>query len=547
MTKTVRKLLGVFLCLCLLLPCLPVAAESSAAGADTRPLTIALKADPAWGAADLSGLYFEVFRIGEQDPNSPTGWKATGVYAKHADLAGMFKTEADMLSANFVSKAGEAVTSEKQDADHLFETGKDGRSEAWNAAYGIYYMRQVVVTEKLDIKVNPVVLSVSPLDKAVNFELSGKKVEHVEGAKTSFRVEKTWHDEDNFDNVRPESLLVMLTQNGIPYGDPIQLPIIRNVSVDMGDGTSTNQEVHDWNYTWNDLDATDEDGVPYTYAVKEYLDEKYTDPTNGMYYKEDAEEERLSLQVTKTWEDDEKGESLTLQVVRSLDGSAPEKVGDPYVLTYPAKSHSFTFFADSFNDKEAKRYEYAVQVVKPEGMSAYDYARLYRGLEISHDFAMANTHTPVQGWLKVAKIVKVDGVDAPDAIKSGAANAAAVSSYIQGSSYFFMLTGPHHLKAGDPGYHDRDLWVSADGDCFSVNVTTGAKVYSTAVGPLVPGTYTVKEVTTERDELIKRVQEDASLSEAAKAAVAAKLRNMPEGMRALNKNNSVGTTASRWS
>ena len=76
--------------------------------------------------------------------------------------------------------------------------------------------------------------------------------------KTEFSVSKVWNDGDNMFGVRPESITVVLLQDRVEY-DTVEL-----------------NEENGWAYTFTELPAFSEQGVPYLYEAQELPVEGYT-------------------------------------------------------------------------------------------------------------------------------------------------------------------------------------------------------------------------------------------------------------------------------
>lgn len=87
---------------------------------------------------------------------------------------------------------------------------------------------------------------------------------------------KIWDDEDNKSGKRPESIEVQLMQDGIPYGETVEL-----------------SEDNDWYYTWDYLSATNGQ-VFYGYSIKELPVEGYKTEIETIYVEPTEGEEGLS-------------------------------------------------------------------------------------------------------------------------------------------------------------------------------------------------------------------------------------------------------------
>lgn len=68
----------------------------------------------------------------------------------------------------------------------------------------------------------------------------------------SIAVDKVWNTNDSESVVTPNEISVQLTQNGVNYGEPVELSAANN-----------------WTYTFTELLETDDNGEAYNYSVKE--------------------------------------------------------------------------------------------------------------------------------------------------------------------------------------------------------------------------------------------------------------------------------------
>ena len=136
-----------------------------------------------------------------------------------------------------------------------------------------------------------------------------------------YKVEKIWQDNDNEENLRPDSIWVQLKQNGENYDD-------NATEVNEGLVEVKPDNMGDWSYSWYDLPASDEDGVDFVYTVEELtpgqlleaglineeqkaaLELKLTDyatiykPVTGGMQIVNRKRDETTLLVKKVWEDD---------------------------------------------------------------------------------------------------------------------------------------------------------------------------------------------------------------------------------------------------
>ena len=79
----------------------------------------------------------------------------------------------------------------------------------------------------------------------------------------NYKVTKRWSDGNNVENLRPSKVWVQLKQNGVNYDN--------SATADVNDGLVTIEpnNLGNWEYTWFDLPATDNNGYDYTYTAEE--------------------------------------------------------------------------------------------------------------------------------------------------------------------------------------------------------------------------------------------------------------------------------------
>jgi hypothetical protein len=135
------------------------------------------------------------------------------------------------------------------------------------------------------------------LDLPEGYELTDTSVEgkittltntHVPG-KVSVSVEKQWRDDDNRDGLRPQSITIQLTANGVNYGAPVVL-----------------NEGNNWKHTWAELDEK-AGGKTILYEVEE-LDVPFGygiiingNPTDGYLIINPHDSEKIELEGVKIW------------------------------------------------------------------------------------------------------------------------------------------------------------------------------------------------------------------------------------------------------
>ncbi|MGX5508490.1 Cna B-type domain-containing protein [Bacillus toyonensis] len=175
------------------------------------------------------------------------------------------------VSFNLYTESGQQIGS-------TYTTDQQGMVEVPNLDPGNYYVQEIAGPNYLDfdpqVKV-PFTIDASA-DKGVKLTIPNKvKMTSVSGT-------KTWNDNNATD--RPSSIKIDLLQNGN--------------SIKTQDVTAANN----WNYTFADLPAYDNDGNAYTYTIKEQPVAGYKSEVNG-YNITNTKDAKTSVSGTKTWKD----------------------------------------------------------------------------------------------------------------------------------------------------------------------------------------------------------------------------------------------------
>lgn len=138
----------------------------------------------------------------------------------------------------------------------------------------------------------------------------------VTNTEVDFGVLKKWAGDTEAD--RPSSITVQLYQNGITYGDPVQL-------------TAANG----WLYNWTNLPEKDGNGIPYVYTIGElntpntyYCSASGFSPESGIWEITNTKIETTDISAEKRWAaGTQPAQSVTLQLL--ADG---QNCGSPVVL-----------------------------------------------------------------------------------------------------------------------------------------------------------------------------------------------------------------------
>ncbi|MGX5475676.1 Cna B-type domain-containing protein [Bacillus toyonensis] len=175
------------------------------------------------------------------------------------------------VSFNLYTESGQQIGS-------TYTTDQQGMVEVPNLDPGNYYVQEIAGPNYLDfdpqVKV-PFTIDASA-DKGVKLTIPNKvKMTSVSGT-------KTWNDNNATD--RPSSIKIDLLQNGN--------------SIKTQDVTAANN----WNYTFADLPAYDNDGNAYTYTIKEQPVAGYKSEING-YDITNTKVGQTTVEGTKTWKD----------------------------------------------------------------------------------------------------------------------------------------------------------------------------------------------------------------------------------------------------
>ncbi|MGE7636086.1 Cna B-type domain-containing protein [Bacillus paramycoides] len=169
-------------------------------------------------------------------------------------------------------------TGSGQQIGGTYITDGQGMVEVPDLDPGNYYVQEIAGPNYLDF--DPQVKVPFTID--ANAEKGVKLTIPNKVKTTSVSGTKTWNDNNATD--RPSSIQVELLQNGN--------------SIKTQDVTAANN----WNYTFADLPAYDNDGNAYTYTVKEKPVAGYKSEVNG-YNITNTKDAKTSVSGTKTWND----------------------------------------------------------------------------------------------------------------------------------------------------------------------------------------------------------------------------------------------------
>ncbi len=152
---------------------------------------------------------------------------------------------------------------------------------------------------------------------------------------TDVTVDKVWVDNNDYDEVRPETL--ELTLNGAPSGTTIPDPVITKST----DGNT-------WTYTWSGLPRFDSDGDEIVYTVTEETvpDEYDCEPKektvdDGGIIK-NIHVPKTGISVQKVWDDNNDSDRIRPDSVQVQLYADEEASGDPVELTEENWTHTWT-------------------------------------------------------------------------------------------------------------------------------------------------------------------------------------------------------------
>ncbi|GAA0441455.1 hypothetical protein GCM10008983_18270 [Lentibacillus halophilus] len=167
-------------------------------------------------------------------------------------------------------------------------------------------------------------------------EVNGYDITNTKVETKSINVTKSWLDDNA--NDRPESVTVDLLQNG---------NVLDTVDVTADD---------DWSYTFNNLEAYDDNGIAYEYSIQENNIDGYKTTIDG-YDITNTRVGTTTIDVSKQWENDapeDRPESITVELLQNGN------VIDTVDMTADQNwTHTFTEL-DQYNDKGIA-YNYTVR------------------------------------------------------------------------------------------------------------------------------------------------------------------------------------------
>ena len=231
---------------------------------------------------------------------------------------------------------------------------KDGKEYAYSLA-----------ETKVDGYEEPSIASECATDAAGNVSYSFKvtNTHRVESHKTNVMVNKSWlNAAGNPDEGEHPAVKAQLYKRHVEGGSIVEEPV---------DGPVELSAANNWSYTWADQVERDEDGVAYTYDVREvecpdgFAPEATTSADNS-FTLVNKREATVSVAAQKSWADDGdadgvRPDSVTVRVKRSVAGGQPEDTGTVLTLVEDNGWHAE---ADGLPAADADGNAYEYQLVE---------------------------------------------------------------------------------------------------------------------------------------------------------------------------------------
>ena len=184
---------------------------------------------------------------------------------------------------------------------------------------------------------------------------------------------KTWEDDDNQDGLRPEQITVKLLADGAETGQ-----------------TTTATAANNWTYEFSNL-PKNKAGKAITYSVAEEAVAGYTTKVNGYNLTNSHTPETVSVQGTKTWEDNDNQDGLRPEQITIKLLADGVETGQTAVAN---AANNWTYeFSNLPKNKAGKAITYSVQ---EEAVA--EYTASYQA------YNATNSHTPGQTSHTVQKV-----------------------------------------------------------------------------------------------------------------------------------------------
>ncbi|MFR2564284.1 MAG: Cna B-type domain-containing protein, partial [Anaerovoracaceae bacterium] len=189
-----------------------------------------------------------------------------------------------------------------------------------------------------------------------NFEIPKVK---LPVAKTDISGTKTWVDDSNADNTRPDSITLKLYRN-IKGGDKTEVTGVTPTWTKNG---------NTWTYEYKDLPKTDADGNVYTYTVKEELaaTSPYEAKYDGNNITNSLKSGTTDFSGEKVWKDsdgkpiDNSKLPASIEIELLQNGESMTPVQKQTVTPGADNKWTYTFTGLPKYDKDGKRYQYSTK------------------------------------------------------------------------------------------------------------------------------------------------------------------------------------------
>lgn len=282
------------------------------------------------------------------------------------------------------STSGSWVPVSEMDPDEGFRQVTLSSSNNWrhiftdlpkyNANNQLYYYYAL----ELDASGNPVQQNGKITQNGTDYEVSydwdkdGIKTSVTNTTATSLAGTKTWKDNGDYYNTRPDSLKLILERK-VGTGDWTNVSALYTPTWDK----TTNADQNQWTYTYTGLPQYDENGNPYTYQVREEVPDGYElTGKNGNNFT-NVLSEKINIIGQKIWSGDV-GETPTLTLERKTENETEwvnitETIGQPTWSENEDGSSQWTFiYADLDKyDSNGILYEYRVREEHQDGYTVF--------------------------------------------------------------------------------------------------------------------------------------------------------------------------------
>ena len=220
---------------------------------------------------------------------------------------------------------------------------------------------KTIPSNNTDSAISSIIKTTDPA-QSWNFEIPKVK---LPVAKTDISGTKTWVDDSNADNTRPDSITLKLYRN-IKGGDKTDVTGVTPTWTKNG---------NTWTYEYKDLPKTDADGNVYTYTVKEELaaTSPYEAKYDGNNITNSLKSGTTDFSGEKVWKDSE-GKPIdnsklpaSIEIELLQNGESMTPVQKQTVTPGADNKWTYTFTGLPKYDKDGKRYQYLIKELSVNG------------------------------------------------------------------------------------------------------------------------------------------------------------------------------------